>query len=279
MEDYFQAKRLLFASPLTAGADRQRRRPLRPAADRRVPGRVTFAIDARGRLPRGRRAHGRDGLRLRRGHAGRRVRGARAAARALQRAQRAGARGPRRGRSASPADGARRRRWRPPRPRPGRFQPVEAGQPFARASSTTRTSPTRWSRCCSRRASWPPGALIVVVGAGGDRDRGKRPLMGEIAARLADVALITSDNPRSEAPEAIIDEILAGIPASPHAAVERDADRRASIFRAIALARARRRRGDRGQGPRAGPGVRGRPQGAVRRRRGRARGDRERGVA
>ena len=82
------------------------------------------------------------------------------------------------------------------------------------------------------------GKLIVVVGAGGDRDRLKRPIMGEIAARLADVALITSDNPRSEAPEAIIDEIVAGIPASPHAAVERDADRRASIFRAISLAEA-----------------------------------------
>ena len=62
--------------------------------------------------------------------------------------------------------------------------------------------------------------------------------MGEIAARLADVALITSDNPRSEAPEAIIDEIVAGIPAAPHAAVERDADRRATIFRAISLAEA-----------------------------------------
>jgi UDP-N-acetylmuramoyl-L-alanyl-D-glutamate--2,6-diaminopimelate ligase len=82
------------------------------------------------------------------------------------------------------------------------------------------------------------GKLIVVVGAGGDRDRLKRPIMGEIAARLADIALITSDNPRSEAPEAIIDEIVAGIPASPHASVERDADRRASIFRAISLAEA-----------------------------------------
>ena len=62
--------------------------------------------------------------------------------------------------------------------------------------------------------------------------------MGEIAARLADVALITSDNPRSEPPEAIIDEIVAGIPAAPHAVVERDADRRASIFRAIGMASA-----------------------------------------
>ncbi len=76
----------------------------------------------------------------------------------------------------------------------------------------------------------------MVFGAGGDRDRGKRPLMGEIAARLADVALVTSDNPRSEPPEAIIDEIMAGVPASPHAAVERDGDRRGSIFRAVGMA-------------------------------------------
>jgi UDP-N-acetylmuramoyl-L-alanyl-D-glutamate--2,6-diaminopimelate ligase len=54
------------------------------------------------------------------------------------------------------------------------------------------------------------GKLIVVFGAGGDRDRGKRPIMGEIAARLADVAIVTDDNPRSEAPAAIRAEILAG---------------------------------------------------------------------
>jgi UDP-N-acetylmuramoyl-L-alanyl-D-glutamate--2,6-diaminopimelate ligase len=76
----------------------------------------------------------------------------------------------------------------------------------------------------------------VVFGAGGDRDRGKRPLMGEIAARLADVALVTSDNPRSEDPEAIVAEILAGVPVDAPARVEHDVDRRASIHRAVGLA-------------------------------------------
>jgi UDP-N-acetylmuramoyl-L-alanyl-D-glutamate--2,6-diaminopimelate ligase len=74
--------------------------------------------------------------------------------------------------------------------------------------------------------------LVVVFGAGGDRDRGKRPLMGEIAHRLADWVIVTSDNPRSEDPEAIIDEILTGI--GPGGEVEHDADRRRAIERAIA---------------------------------------------
>jgi UDP-N-acetylmuramoyl-L-alanyl-D-glutamate--2,6-diaminopimelate ligase len=119
---------------------------------------------------------------------------------------------------------------------PGRFQPVEAGQPFGVVVDYAH-KPDALEQVLLAARELASGQLIVVVGAGGDRDRGKRPIMGEIAARLADVALITSDNPRSEPPEAIIDEIVAGIPGAPHAAVERDADRRATIFRAIALAR------------------------------------------
>jgi UDP-N-acetylmuramoyl-L-alanyl-D-glutamate--2,6-diaminopimelate ligase len=118
---------------------------------------------------------------------------------------------------------------------PGRFQPIVAGQPFSVVVDYAH-KPDALEQVLRAARELASGRLIVVFGAGGDRDRGKRPLMGEIAARLADVALVTSDNPRSEAPEAIIDEIEAGIPARPRAVVQRDADRRASIFRAVALA-------------------------------------------
>ena len=72
--------------------------------------------------------------------------------------------------------------------------------------------------------------VVVLFGCGGDRDKGKRPQMGEIAARLADLAIITSDNPRSENPETILDEIEKGMGSARH---ERIADRRAAIARAI----------------------------------------------
>ncbi|HWK28349.1 MAG TPA: UDP-N-acetylmuramoyl-L-alanyl-D-glutamate--2,6-diaminopimelate ligase [Solirubrobacter sp.] len=116
---------------------------------------------------------------------------------------------------------------------PGRFQPVEAGQPFGVVVDFAH-KPDALEQVLRAARELASGRLIVVVGAGGDRDRGKRPVMGEIAARLADVALITSDNPRSEVPDAIIDEIVAGIPAG--VTFERDPDRRATIFRAIGLA-------------------------------------------
>jgi len=79
-----------------------------------------------------------------------------------------------------------------------------------------------------------PGRLIAVFGAGGDRDRSKRPEMGRIAAACADVAVVTSDNPRTEDPDRIIDEIVAGMGEGPH---HRITDRRQAIAFALDLAR------------------------------------------
>ncbi len=78
------------------------------------------------------------------------------------------------------------------------------------------------------------GKLVVVFGCGGDRDRGKRPVMGEIATRLADYTLVTDDNPRSEDPSAIRAEILRGIPAGRHNWIEVRSDRHAAIEQGLA---------------------------------------------
>src|SRR5499425_1981243 len=95
---------------------------------------------------------------------------------------------------------------------PGRFERVEAGQPFLVVVDYAHT-PDALERTLetARKLRSPHGRLAVVFGCGGDRDRGKRPIMGEIAARLADHVWVTSDNPRSERPDAIIDEILVGV--------------------------------------------------------------------
>jgi UDP-N-acetylmuramoyl-L-alanyl-D-glutamate--2,6-diaminopimelate ligase len=77
------------------------------------------------------------------------------------------------------------------------------------------------------------GDLWVVFGCGGDRDRTKRPKMGEISARIADHVILTSDNPRTEDPERILDEILGGIPPEILQKCERHVDRREAVFRAI----------------------------------------------
>ena len=101
------------------------------------------------------------------------------------------------------------------------------------------------------------GRVIVVLGAGGDRDPGKRPMMGEIAARLADVFIVTDDNPRSEDPAAIRKELLDGAVGG-RAEVVEIGDRRSAIREALRRARDRRHRPGRGQGTRGRPGDRGR---------------------
>jgi UDP-N-acetylmuramoyl-L-alanyl-D-glutamate--2,6-diaminopimelate ligase len=116
---------------------------------------------------------------------------------------------------------------------PGRFEPVDAGQPFAVLVDYAHTPDSLENALRAARAL-TERRVIVVFGAGGDRDRAKRPLMGRIARDLADGVVVTSDNPRSEDPEAIVAEILAGAGNSPR--VEAVVDRRAAIARAIELA-------------------------------------------
>jgi UDP-N-acetylmuramoyl-L-alanyl-D-glutamate--2,6-diaminopimelate ligase len=123
-------------------------------------------------------------------------------------------------------------------PVPGRFELVDVGQPFAVLVDYAHTPDALENALRTARelvlSGRPEGRLHVVFGCGGDRDRSKRPAMGEIAGRLGDHVIVTSDNPRSEDPAAIIEEILAGTAAG---ALEPEIDRRAAIFRAIAAAR------------------------------------------
>jgi UDP-N-acetylmuramoyl-L-alanyl-D-glutamate--2,6-diaminopimelate ligase len=115
---------------------------------------------------------------------------------------------------------------------PGRFEPVEEGQPFGVLVDYAHT-PDSLENVLRAAREVTAGRLHVVFGAGGDRDRAKRPLMGEAAARHADRVIVTSDNPRSEDPAAIVDQVLEGT--GPGA--EREVDRRAAIALAVGSAR------------------------------------------
>ncbi len=116
---------------------------------------------------------------------------------------------------------------------PGRFEPIDEGQPFSVLVDYAHT-PDSLENVLRAARGLGEGRVISVFGAGGDRDRGKRPQMGRAGAELSDLAIVTSDNPRSEDPEAILTEIVAGI--DDRGGVVEEVDRRAAI--ALALSRA-----------------------------------------
>jgi UDP-N-acetylmuramoyl-L-alanyl-D-glutamate--2,6-diaminopimelate ligase len=123
-------------------------------------------------------------------------------------------------------------------PVPGRFEAIDGGQRFMVIVDYAHKPDALDQALRSARELVAEGRrLLVVFGCGGDRDVAKRPLMGEVATRLADDVILTSDNPRSEDPRAIIDDIRSGIPAGVAAAVAVEPNRRRAIESAVAEAR------------------------------------------
>jgi UDP-N-acetylmuramoyl-L-alanyl-D-glutamate--2,6-diaminopimelate ligase len=118
---------------------------------------------------------------------------------------------------------------------PGRLEPVEEGQDFLVVVDYAHT-PDSLENVLGAVRPLATGRLIVAFGCGGDRDRAKRPMMGEAATRLADLTIVTSDNPRSEDPLAIISEIQPGAKAGGGPFVI-EPDRRAAIKLALSEAR------------------------------------------
>ncbi len=118
---------------------------------------------------------------------------------------------------------------------PGRFQSVNLGQDFLVAVDYAHT-PDALERILRQASELTENRVIVVFGAGGDRDSSKRPVMGHIAESIADIAIITSDNPRTEAPDSIISDIVAGLSPESQCQIIVEPDRRAAIRSAITVA-------------------------------------------
>jgi UDP-N-acetylmuramoyl-L-alanyl-D-glutamate--2,6-diaminopimelate ligase len=119
---------------------------------------------------------------------------------------------------------------------PGRMERVDAGQPFTVLVDYAHT-PDSVENVLRAVRALTDGRVLLVVGCGGDRDHGKRPAMGRAAAELADLAVLTSDNPRDEDPRAILDAVVAGAATVPGARYRVELDRRAAIAEALAEAR------------------------------------------
>lgn len=116
---------------------------------------------------------------------------------------------------------------------PGRFEPINCGQDFTVIVDYAHT-PDGLENVLNTIKTFCKGRIITVFGCGGDRDRKKRPIMGKVVSELSDICIITSDNPRSEDPEAIIDEIIPGLVSDNY---KRVTDRRCAIETAINMAK------------------------------------------
>jgi len=119
-------------------------------------------------------------------------------------------------------------------PVPGRFQPVDCGQPFGVIIDFAHT-PDALARLCESARELTDGRLLILFGCGGDRDRGKRPLMAEAASSNSDYALLTSDNPRTEDPRQIIDDAVRGMVGDNY---EVEQERTAAIEKIMQMAQA-----------------------------------------
>ena len=279
MDDYFAAKAELFTPALRRRGGGQHRRRARPRAGRRGADPDHDVLG--GGPPRGRLAGRRRAVRRGRQH----VPGDRPRRRGGRRVRwpcPAGSTWPTRWAPSSawsrPGSG-----WPPPWPGvaacpgvPGRLERVEAGQDFTVLVDYSH-KPGAVEAVLTGLRQVTLGSLTIVLGCGGDRDRGKRPLMGAAAARLADTAIFTSDNPRSEDPLAILAQMLAGAVEVPPGAAAAEVIVPARPGRAIEAGhrhgRQGRRGADRGQGTRDRP-VRRRRGDPVRRPRGRRAGPR-----
>jgi UDP-N-acetylmuramoyl-L-alanyl-D-glutamate--2,6-diaminopimelate ligase len=118
---------------------------------------------------------------------------------------------------------------------PGRFEKVDRGQSFTAVVDYAHT-PDALQNVLENARAITEGRVLTVFGCGGDRDKSKRPFMGQAAGRHSDLVIVTSDNPRSEDPESIIDDIMEGL-GDPKGTVQRVPDRRTAIDRAVREAR------------------------------------------
>ncbi len=121
-------------------------------------------------------------------------------------------------------------------PVPGRFEPVVAGQRFAVVVDYAHTPDALVEVLDAARGVVGNGRVVVVFGCGGDRDQHKRPEMGAVAAERADLVVVTSDNPRSEDPAAIINDVIGGVPANYRDRIAVEPDRHDAIASALAAA-------------------------------------------